>query len=270
MSVTLIGIPAILLYLIAGCLLAQRLLHRPEKKFFNKGYIIAIALVGIMLHAMVLARGILTGTGLNLAFFHAGSLVTWVMALLFILATLARPLENLGVAILPIAALGLFLDLLFHTHHVVVENRALGLDLHIIFSILAYALLSIAAVQAILLAIQESHLRHKHPGGFIRLLPPLETMETLLFQMISLGFIMLTLALIKGFAFLQDIFAQHLVHKTVLSMAAWLMFAILLWGRQRFGWRGRIAIRWTLVGFLVLLLGYFGSKFVLELILNRR
>jgi ABC-type uncharacterized transport system permease subunit len=174
------------------------------------------------------------------------------------------------VAILPIAAVGLTLDLLFHTHHVMVERRALGLDLHIIFSILAYSLLAIAAAQAVLLAIQESHLRRKRPGGFMRALPPLETMETLLFQMIGLGFVMLTLALIKGFVFLQDIFAQHLVHKTVLSIAAWVVFATLLWGRWRFGWRGRTAIRWTLVGFVALALAYFGSKLVLELLLGRR
>ncbi|CAK0781680.1 Cytochrome C biogenesis protein [Gammaproteobacteria bacterium] len=270
MPVTFFGIPAIVLYLTAGGLLARRLLHRPEEETLGKGHIIALALVGVALHAVVLAQGILTETGLDLAFFHAASLITWAMALLLMLVALVRPLENLGVAILPIAAVGLVLDLLFHTHHVMVEHRALGLDLHIIFSILAYSFLSIAAAQAILLAIQESHLRHKHPGGFIRVLPPLETMETLLFQMIGLGFVMLTLALIKGFIFLQDIVAQHLLHKTVLSMAAWVVFAILLWGRHRFGWRGRIATRWTLAGFMVLVLAYFGSKFVLELILVRR
>ena len=94
-------------------------------------------------------------------------------------------------------------------------------------------------------------------------------MESLLFQMIAIGFAILSLALLSGVLFLEDIFAQHLVHKTVLSLAAWLVFAVLLWGRFRFGWRGRTAIRWTLGGFAVLLLAYFGSKFVLELVLMR-
>ncbi|CAK0750940.1 Cytochrome C biogenesis protein [Gammaproteobacteria bacterium] len=271
MPVTLFGILAIALYLTAGGLLARRLRRRsPEEKTPSKGHIITLALVGSALHAVILVQEILTREGLDLAILHAASLVTWAMALLLMLAALVRPLENLGVAILPIAAVGLALDLYFHSHQVVLEHHTLGLDLHIIFSILAYSLLSIAAAQAILLAIQENHLHHKRPGGFIRALPPLETMEELLFQMIGLGFVMLTLALIKGFAFLQDIFAQHLVHKTVLSIAAWVVFAILLWGRRRFGWRGRVAIRWTLAGFLVLVLAYFGSKFVLELILGRR
>ena len=87
--------------------------------------------------------------------------------------------------------------------------------------------------------------------------------------MIGTGFALLTLALLSGFAFLEDMFAQHLVHKTVLSTLAWLMFGGLLIGRLRYGWRGKTAIVWTLSGFAVLILAYFGSKMVLELILQR-
>jgi ABC-type uncharacterized transport system permease subunit len=94
-------------------------------------------------------------------------------------------------------------------------------------------------------------------------------MEGLMFEMIGIGFALLTLALLTGVLFLEDIFAQHLVHKTVLSICAWGVFAILLWGRWRFGWRGRTAIRWTVGGFVFLMLAYFGSKLVLELILGR-
>jgi ABC-type uncharacterized transport system permease subunit len=124
-------------------------------------------------------------------------------------------------------------------------------------------------LQAVLLSIQEHHLRNRHPGGYIRALPPLQVMERLLFQMIGTGFALLSAALLTGFFFLEDIFAQHLVHKTALSMAAWVIFGVLLWGRWKFGWRGRTAIRWTLSGFIFLLLAYFGSKAVLELILAR-
>jgi len=94
-------------------------------------------------------------------------------------------------------------------------------------------------------------------------------MEHFLFQLIAAGFALLTLALFTGLIFVQNLFAQHLVHKTVLSLLAWLVFAVLLWGRWRFGWRGRTAIRWTLGGFASLMLAYFGSKLVLELILGR-
>ncbi len=268
MLTTFLSISAIALYVFAAAGLVHRLVRPPERGPIDKRSLIAIALLGTVLHAVVLAQEILTKNGFDFAFFHAASLITCVMVLLLMPAALVRPIENLGIAILPMAAIALALDLLFHTQHVVIEGHVIGLDLHIIFSILAYSLLSIAAVQALLLAIQESHLHHKRPGGFIRFLPPMETMETLLFQMIGLGFAMLTIALAKGFAFLQDIVTQHLVHKAVLSMMGWVVFAVLLWGRYRFGWRGRVAIRWTLAGFVFLLLAYFGSKVVLELILG--
>ncbi len=94
-------------------------------------------------------------------------------------------------------------------------------------------------------------------------------MEQFLFQLITAGVILLTLSLMTGFLYVEDLFAQHLVHKTVLSLAAWLVFSILLWGRWRFGWRGRKAIRWTMAGFAVLLLAYLGTKFVIEFVIAR-
>jgi len=124
-------------------------------------------------------------------------------------------------------------------------------------------------VQAVLLAIQDHQLHNRHPGGFVRSLPPLQTMEVLLFEMIGAGFLLLTLALISGIVYLDNMFAQHLAHKTILSIAAWLVFGTLLWGRFRYGWRGRTALIWTLSGFVVLMLAYFGSKAVIELILSK-
>jgi len=143
------------------------------------------------------------------------------------------------------------------------------LKLHVLLSMLAYSLLTLASVQALLLAVQDHYLRKRRPGGFIRALPPLMTMEALLFEMIGIGFVLLTLALLSGFAFLENMFAQHLVHKTVLSVVAWMVFGGLLLGRRVWGWRGRKAIVWTLSGFAILILAYFGSKLVLELVLHR-
>ena len=101
------------------------------------------------------------------------------------------------------------------------------------------------------------------------MLPPLQVQESLLFQLIGIGFFMLSLSLVSGVIFIDDIFAQHLVHKTALSLVAWVVFGVLLWGRWRHGWRGRTAIRWSLAGAVVLALAYFGSKLVLELVLGR-
>jgi ABC-type uncharacterized transport system permease subunit len=167
------------------------------------------------------------------------------------------------------AAVALILELRFSTPHLLGGPAAWGIGIHVLVSLFAYSLLTLASVQAILLAIQDHHLHGRHPGGFVRALPPLQTMEILLFELIGVGFFLLSLALVSGFAFLEDMFAQHLVHKTLLSVVSWLVFAGLLWGRFRFGWRGRTAIRGTLTGFVFLMLAYFGSKLVLELILQR-
>lgn len=264
MPLIIFVLPAIGLYISAGVLLARRLFNRVDSPQPGTTAILTLAAVSLALHSVVLAHSIFTSDGLNLSFFHAGSLVTGSMALLLLCAALISPVENLGIIVFPIAALGLILDLIFPAHHIVIEKHTLGLNLHIIFSILAYSILALAATQAVFLAIQEYHLRHKRPGGFIRLFPPLETMESLLFHMLGLGLFLLTLALIKGFIFLEDIFTPNLIQKTILSIAAWIIFAILLWGRYQFGWRGRVAIHGTIIGFVALLFAYFGSKFIWE------
>ncbi|MCG8324344.1 MAG: cytochrome c biogenesis protein CcsA, partial [Thiotrichales bacterium] len=145
----------------------------------------------------------------------------------------------------------------------------LSLGLHILLSIAAYSLLSIAALQAILLAIQEYHFRHKKVVRILNILPPIKVMEDVLFGMIASGFFCLSLSLVSGMMFIHDLLAQHLVHKTVLSVLAWIIFGIVLWGRWSLGWRGPTAIRWTLGGFVTLMLAYFGTKLVLEIILNK-
>ena len=267
---TLSGIFAILVYLVIAFLLGLGLKKGESHPSGAKRKLLVLAgLVGVLFHGITLFIAIFTPAGVNLEFFNVASLAGWLAALLLLLSALRTPVENLAIALLPLAALSLLLQLVVPTKPVLLANASSGLEAHILLSILAFSLLSIASLQAILLAIQDSHLRNRKPGGFIRALPPLETMERLLFQMIGLGFTFLSLALFNGVLFVDDIFAQHLVHKTVLSIIAWLVFAILLWGRWRFGWRGRTAIRWTLIGLVILLVGYFGSKLILEIVLQR-
>lgn len=267
MSGTIIGLSAVFCYLAAGILLGWRLSRTAGAETPGKGGILAVGFVAIALHVLLLYRGLFTAQGIDIGFFNAVSLLTWLIALLLLVTAINRPVENLGIAVLPLAALAIVMEQIFHTEHLIQPDRQM-LDIHILISMLAYSMLTIAALQAALLAIQDKHLHEKHPGGFIRALPPLQTMESLLFQMIGLGFVMQSLSLISGMIFLEDMFAQHLVHKTFLSIVAWLVFAILLWGRWRYGWRGKTAIRWTLGGFISLLLAYLGSKLVLELLLG--
>lgn len=267
MNATLLALPAALLYLAGGFTTGLRLFTAPDKRRPPRVLGIALGLAGVAVHTVLLAQTLVTDSGLNLSFFNAMSVSAWLMALLLLTTALRRPIENLGILLLPVAAISVVLAVRFPLVDLLSPNAPAGLKLHVLVSLLAYSLLSLAAIQAVLLAVQDAKLHRHHPGGFVRALPPLQTMERLLFEMISIGFVLLGLALASGFAFLDDMFAQHLAHKTVLSIASWLVFGVLLWGRYRFGWRGRVAIRWTLAGFAVLVLAYFGSKAALELIL---
>jgi ABC-type uncharacterized transport system permease subunit len=273
MTHILIGFISVVLYALTGLLLGRRLFHDRTKPFeeglLTKSRILLIGFVAVLLHAVVLYDNLFVPQGLNLGFFNAVSLIAWLIALMLLLATLSNPVESLGIFLLPLTGVAVSLELIFPSQHILLTTQALELKLHIFMSILAYSLFSLAAVHSILLAVQDSHLRNKKPGGFIRALPPLQTMESLLFQMIATGVVVLTLALLTGAIYLDDMFAQHIAHKTVLSIIAWVIFATLLWGRWRFGWRGSKAIRWTLSGFFVLLLAYIGSKWVLEIMLGR-
>lgn len=142
-------------------------------------------------------------------------------------------------------------------------NTALALQLHVVLSVLGAGLLTLAAVQAVTLALQDALLHGKSAHRLVQALPPLQTMERVLFVLIALGFFMLSLSLLSGLLFVDDLMAQHLAEKTVLSVVAWTLFGGLLWGRWRWGWRGRTAVRWTLAGYGVLILAYFGSKLLL-------
>ncbi len=219
-------------------------------------------------HAILLFSTLFQENGLNLSFYNAISDVAWLVAMALFFAALTRPVHSLGLIILPISAIAVSLPMIFPGLSGHISQGPFGLKLHILFSLLAYALLTLAAAQAALLAWQDRKLRHHDPVGLIRKLPPLQHMESLLFQLIALGFVLLSIALATGFAFLEDMFAQHIVHKTVLSVVSWLVFAALLWGRWQLGWRGRKAIRWTIWGFAFLALAYFGSKLVREVILH--
>ena len=267
MNTTFIAILAAACYLAGGFIIGLRLFGNHFKWHPPRKGGIALGLAGVALHTLVLSQTIITDNGLNLGIFNAASLAAWIIVLALMLSAISKPVENLGIVLLPLAAVALVLELAYPSSRMFDPSSAWGLRVHAVISLMAYSLFSMAAVQAGLLAIQDRHLRNRHPGGFIRALPPLQTMESLLFEMITIGFILLSIGLLSGFMFLENMFAQHLAHKTILSMVSWLVFGILLWGRFRFGWRGRTAIRWTLSGFVVLMLAYFGSKVVIELIL---
>jgi ABC-type uncharacterized transport system permease subunit len=263
MPLALPVILAIVLYVGAAALLAAPLTGCPRTP---QRLGLGAATVAVLIHAGVLLGA--HGGRLDLHFFAALSLVACVVAALTLLVNLWRPVAGLGVVVFPLAALLLALDIF-----VAPPTRPLPIDwqitLHVTIALLAYSLLSIAAVLAILLALQERALRSHRPARLVRALPPLTQTEALLFRLIGGGFTLLTLTLLSGALFVHNIRGQHLAHVIVLSVAAWLIFGALLWGRWRHGWRGTRAVNLTLVGMAVLALAFFGSKFVLELVLQR-
>jgi ABC-type uncharacterized transport system permease subunit len=271
MNNVVISVATLIAYFGSATLIGWRLFtHQPDSSTARlRGVTLGLAYAGLTLHTWLLYIVIFSHESLNLAFFNALSLAAWTVVASLLLSSLNKPIENLGIVIMPLAALAVLLDLFYPSLAFMGENASWVLKLHVLLSMLAYSLLTLASVQALLLAVQDHYLRKRKPGGFIRSLPPLMTMEALLFEMIGIGFVLLTLALASGFAFLENMFAQHLVHKTVLSVLAWMVFGGLLLGRRVWGWRGRKAIIWTLSGFAILILAYFGSKLVLELILHR-
>lgn len=265
MNTTIVGIFSIFSYLTATALIFKELFRGFEKHRHS----IYLAWLGSFLHAAYLALILKQHNDFNFSFFNAAALVALFISLLLLIAAIDKPVEKLGIAIFPMAAVLLGLDMFFPEKSHPLATHSWEMNTHILTSIIAFSLLNIAALQAILLAIQDQQLRSHHPKRLMLAFPPLQAMETLLFQMISAGLFFLTVSLCTGFIFIDNLFAQHLVHKTVLSIFAWLIFSGLLLGRMLYGWRGGIAIKWTLTGFGLLMLAYFGSKLVLELILKK-
>jgi ABC-type uncharacterized transport system permease subunit len=222
----------------------------------------------LIAHGFLNYKLIGTPEGLNLNVFLSASLVSWIMVCFVLFASLRVPVANLLVLIAPFAALTVIAELLFDSSFQPITDLSASLIWHILLSIVAYSILFMAACQSLLLALLDNRLRSKHTYTLVRLLPPLQTMESLLFSLLQAGVTMLTLAILTGFLFLDDMFAQRVVHHTILTIASWLIYSTLLIGHHFFGWRGTVAVRWTLIAFMFLLLGYLGSKFVIEILLN--
>ncbi len=257
------NIAAIALYLCGSAYLISSALH---KQASNAQWLMSFALTALCFHGVGSYHTMFTPTGLNFRFYKVGALIFWVINLLVLISGLRKPLHTLFIFLFPLSAFAILMST-FSTDGVITKVDTTILA-HILLSVLAYSLLIIATLQALLLAFQNYQLKHKHPTGLVRILPPLQTMEALFFELLWTGQILLTLSIVTGFIFIENLFAQQLAHKTLLSILAWCIYAILLWGRTRLGWRGNTAIRWALGGFAALMLAYFGSKFVIEVLLN--
>ncbi len=255
-------------YLAAGLRIARYLTHPPAERPARDTFACVTVGCGVVLHAAALWSAFTLRSGPNPDLPATISLVGLATAAVFGIALIWRIDHVVGALLLPLAALAALVPVAWVGR--TIPDATSSAHVHAAISILAWAVLSLAALQAVILAWQEHRLRTRRPGGALRTLASLDTQERWLFRLVGIGFFLLSLSLASGFMFVQNMLAQHLAHKTVLSCIAWAIFGALLWGRRRHGWRGQTAVRWCLGGFAVLALAYFGSRWILEVLLDQR
>ena len=234
---------------------------------FNKALITSVTALGFVAQGLQLSALLLSEQGLLLSMFNVANLITFSITGCVLLCLTRISVHILLLPLLSLSATTVLCAQFMPHGNLAPINEAPGILAHILLSILAYGMITIAVFQSLILLIQDQQLRKRPVSTLIKHFPPLQSMESLLFGFLWAGWLLLSLSLVSGWLFLDNLFAQHLVHKTILSCIAWLVFAILLWGRHQLGWRGHKAIRWTVAGFLLLMLAYFGSKLVREFIL---
>jgi ABC-type uncharacterized transport system permease subunit len=278
MTSILTYLAAFLLYILFGWFFWRNTWRQPLKAGDRAPASITWAhygmLIPLLLHATTLYQSMFAGTGLSFGLSNAISSIVWLTAFIYWFSGFFSRLQGLQSLVAPVAAaaaIAVLLPLAFPSLRPLENTELPAFKAHLLVAMMAYSLLTIAALHALLMTVVERHLHHPATRSIFTNLPPLLAMEKLLFHIIWVGFVLLTLTLMSGIVFSKEVFGQPLTftHKTLFGFVSWGVFAALLAGRHFYGWRGRIAIRWTLAGFITLLLAYIGSKFVLEIVLNR-
>ncbi len=251
---------ASLLYLYGFGRLWRTITH-PEKPLSSQvlTWIITFA---VLAHGMALSQQIIIGDQLNLHLGAILSLIGWLAVAVMLLINLKQPIMILGLFVFPLSAIFALSSLLINYEHLI----PVRLGSHVLLSIAAYSLLTLATAQAILYSIQEKRFKQKKVGAILNILPPLQVMEKVLIKLVIAGYALLTLALLSGALFVNNLFAQHLVHKTFFAIIAWLIYTLFLWGHFQRGWRGQKAAKYIIWAYVLLSLSYIGTNFILMFI----
>ncbi|MEI6898155.1 MAG: cytochrome c biogenesis protein CcsA [Psychromonas sp.] len=252
-------------YILAVVIASNQLLA--SKEILTSRFLASIS-IALITHCIWLYEQIFIQHGQDLQILNVVSAITFIMALL---STIITKRLNTG-ALLPIVYGFTVVNFLavnyLPSHYISHLESHPQIGTHIILALLAYSILTIASLLALQLAYLDYRLKnHKLLLTSIKM-PPIMTLEKTLFQFIFIGFIFLSFTLLTGFIFLEDMFAQGKAHKTILSIIAWIIYTIILWGHYKHGWRGRLMVYITIIGSSLLTLAYFGSRFVREIILN--
>ncbi|MBI4755084.1 MAG: cytochrome c biogenesis protein CcsA [Betaproteobacteria bacterium] len=230
-----------------------------------------VLIAALAMQAVGLYNALFPGDAMHFGFAYALSLMLWLALAVYWIESFYARLDGLRALVLPVAALCALLPAIFPAEHTLANAGSPLFRAHFVMAMLAYSLFTLAALHAVLMAAAERRLHRGRLSRALAGLPPLLTMESILFRIILIGFVLLTLTLASGVLFSEALFGKPLSfnHKTLFALVSWLIFAGLLMGRHAYGWRGRKALRLTLAGFLTLLLAYVGSRFVVEVILGR-
>ncbi|MDP3517199.1 MAG: cytochrome c biogenesis protein CcsA [Pseudohongiella sp.] len=264
-STTLTGIIALLLY-VGTLALQRRSINLGTARSSTRTGTLLTGFLGVTAHFFSAGSLIYRDEAYHFGITEVSTLIFASITLLTLLSNLRRPAGSLILAALPLAMLSILFSISVQSTYPP-QHIASGIAAHVILSIIAYSLFSLAALQSLFLAFQNHQLKHHHVVRVMRLFPPLQDMERLLFELLWAAQILLSMAVVAGFVYVSDFGAQGLAHKMFFSLLAWVVFTVLLVGRHLLGWRGNTAIKGTLTGFGLLLLGFYGSKFVLEFIL---
>ncbi len=266
----MINLTILLVYVAASALLLKshwgRDFDARPSQLGTVGTLFAIA--GFLLHSYSIYDSVFGNGNANLNLSNVLSLIAWQVVLFATVSSVFVQLRGLAGLLIGIATVGLIATLQ-GSGQVAVDVSSWQVQSHILLSIFAYSILSIAACLGLCLAYQDRQFRLARSGGSLALLPPMETTERTFFSTVVAGFCLLSLAIFSGLVFVENFQAQHLTHKTVLSFGSWIVFGVLIFGRVQFGWR-RKAVYWTLAAVILLGLAYFGTKFVLEVLLDKR
>lgn len=266
MGTLILAVTTLFLYSIGTALQALTFRGRVA---VNTRITMAVGALGLTAHGLLLWQTAFTELAVNFGFFQSGLLISWLVVALVLGLSLRKPARNLLLGAYPLACLAVAFSLMSQTPPRFIARDDWGILAHIALAVTAYSLFTLAAGQALLVYLQNRQLKHNYNSVLVRNLPPLQTMESLLFELLWAGVILLVLAITTGAIFVSDLFAQDLAHKTLFSLMSLAVFVFLLVGRHTQGWRGLTASRWTLAGCALLAIGYFGSKFVLELLFQR-
>ena len=270
--------PRILPYLLCSALYAAvtvllaRAMSRPEPSGPLGPRVLHLATaLPLALHTALLYRSVFSDGQMFLGVGNAVSVIIWLTVLIYWSVGFFQRLEGLQVFIAGAAAILVLVPLVLPPVHALSHTDLPAFRLHLLIALLAYSLFTIASLQALMMAVLENRLHGGRLPAYLQSLPPLLTIERLLFRIIALGFVLLTLTLGSGMLFSEELVGQPLKlnQKVVFGILSWCIYAALLAGRRIYGWRGRAALRWTLAGFVVLVLAYIGSKLVLEVGLHR-